>query len=40
VLNSVAFQTKGGEGFSRRSGIPRKPPEMHISLRSNPGSRG
>jgi hypothetical protein len=33
VLNSAAFQTKGGEGFSRRSGIQKKPPEMHISLR-------
>jgi hypothetical protein len=33
VLNSVAFQTKGGEGFSRRSGLQKKPPEMHIFLR-------
>jgi hypothetical protein len=33
VLNNAAFQTKGGEGFSRRGGIQKKPPELHIFLR-------
>jgi hypothetical protein len=30
-----AFQKKGGEGFSRRHSIQKKPEEMDISLRKN-----
>jgi hypothetical protein len=35
ALSSVSFQTKGGEEFSRRDSIQKKPQALRISLRQN-----